>query len=113
MIVLPKRVIDVGETNKNVVSLRDFGDKHLVSYYICLSHCWQRSCPLVTTQMNIERGKAGIALKDLSATLRDAILLTRAFDICYLWIDSLCILQDSATDWELESSRMGAYYGRS
>jgi hypothetical protein len=30
--------------------------------------------------------------------------------IRYLWIDSLCIIQDCSEDWEKESSRMGEYY---
>ena len=32
-------------------------------------------------------------------------------DIRFLWIDSLCIIQDSKTDWEQESSQMGLIYG--
>src|ERR1700761_7819454 len=31
----------------------------------------------------------------------------------YLWIDSLCILQDSSSDWSIESSRMSEVYGSS
>lgn len=113
MAVLPKRIVDVGETNDEFVNLRDFGDKPTSAHYVCLSHRWQWSCPLITTQLNIESRKTRIAMDELSATLNDAILLTRAFNIRYLWIDSLCILQDSNLDWEIESSRMGAYYSRS
>lgn len=43
-------------------------------------------------------------------TFRDAILITAKLGIRYLWIDSLCIVQDSARDWETESGRMGAVY---
>lgn len=43
-------------------------------------------------------------------TFRDAILITAKLGILYLWIDSLCIVQDSARDWETESGRMGAVY---
>jgi hypothetical protein len=113
MTMLPKRVIDVGEIIDEVVSLRDFGGSPPAAHYVCLSHRWERSCPLITTQLNIESRKAGFSMNDLSATLRDAILLTRALNLRYLWIDSLCILQDSSTDWEIESSRMGSYYSRS
>jgi hypothetical protein len=113
MAVLPKRIIDVGETNDEFVNLRDFGDKPTSAHYVCLRHRWQRSCPLITTQLNIESRKTRIAMDELSATLNDAILLTRAFNIRYLWIDSLCILKDSNLDWEIESSQMGAYYSRS
>jgi hypothetical protein len=31
----------------------------------------------------------------------------------YLWIDALCIVQDSADDWEQESKRMGSVYRNS
>lgn len=109
----PRRVIEVGNINDKTVYLRDFGDKPPASHYVCLSHRWQRSCPSITTQSNIENRKSGIAVDDLSANLRDAIFLTRSFNIRYLWIDSLCVLQDSSSDWETESSQMGAYYGRS
>jgi hypothetical protein len=46
----------------------------------------------------------------LSANFRDAITITRALGIKYLWIDSLCILQDSKEDWEKESRKMAAVY---
>ncbi|WYZ38028.1 hypothetical protein EsH8_II_001534 [Colletotrichum jinshuiense] len=35
----------------------------------------------------------------------DAVIITRAVGVQYLWIDSLCIIQDSKEDWELESRR--------
>lgn len=28
----------------------------------------------------------------------------------HLWIDSLCIIQDSVEDWQIESAQMGRYY---
>ena len=28
----------------------------------------------------------------------------------FLWIDSLCIIEDDAADWETEASRMGDVY---
>lgn len=52
-----------------------------------------------------------IDVRKLSPTLRDAIALTRYMRIPYLWIDSVCIIQDSKEDWEEESAKMGSYYG--
>lgn len=43
-------------------------------------------------------------------SFRDAVTATQAFGIRYLWIDALCIIQDSAKDWEKESSQMGDIY---
>jgi hypothetical protein len=41
---------------------------------------------------------------------RDAINITRMMGFRYLWIDSLCIIQDSPEDWEMEAARMGDVY---
>ena len=29
---------------------------------------------------------------------------------CYIWIDSLCIVQDDQKDWEVESARMATIF---
>jgi hypothetical protein len=49
----------------------------------------------------------------LLPTFRDAITITRAMNIRYLWIDSLCIIQDSLDDWTRESSKMWDVYRHS
>lgn len=47
---------------------------------------------------------------DLPQTFRDAVRITRALGIPYLWIDTLCIMQDSQEDWAKESPRMASIY---
>ena len=59
---------------------------------------------------NLESFQNMIPVTELPANFRDAIEVTRQLGIRYLWIDSLCIMQDSRPDWETESKRMGAYY---
>ncbi|KAG9243250.1 hypothetical protein BJ878DRAFT_424067, partial [Calycina marina] len=49
-------------------------------------------------------------LRQLPKTLRDAVVMTRYLGIRYLWIDSLCIIQNSTSDWQFETSRMGSIY---
>jgi hypothetical protein len=49
----------------------------------------------------------------ISKTFQDAIIITREFGIDYLWIDSLCIVQDDSEDWARESSSMAGVYGSS
>ncbi|KAK1502880.1 hypothetical protein CTAM01_04869 [Colletotrichum tamarilloi] len=39
-------------------------------------------------------------MTSLSKTFQDAVLVTRRLGIKYIWIDSLCIIQDSKLDWE-------------
>ena len=64
----------------------------------------------VTDATNISDRQEAMDLKDLPATFRDAILTTRKLGYQYLWIDSLCIIQDSVEDWAYESSQMQHYY---
>jgi hypothetical protein len=108
---LPKRVIDVlTSPDSSMVHLTDARNLPQ-GRYICLSHCWSESRPMTTTTDSIAQRCHGIVVNELSPTLRNTIMLARVLGIQYVWIDSLCILQDSQEDWELESSKMGGYYG--
>jgi hypothetical protein len=49
----------------------------------------------------------------LTKTFKEAISIARSLGFDYIWIDSLCIIQDDAEDWKHESVRMGSVYGRS
>ena len=52
----------------------------------------------------------GLHLDQLPRTFGDAVAMTRCLGIDYLWIDSMCIIQDSTTDWERESLLMKDVY---
>ncbi|THV55084.1 hypothetical protein BGAL_0014g00140 [Botrytis galanthina] len=47
-----------------------------------------------------------IPIDSLPKSLFDAVMITRGPGIPYLWVDSLCIMQDSLKDWQIESSRV-------
>lgn len=53
-----------------------------------------------------------ISLTDLPRTFADAVKITRQFEIRYLWIDSLCII-DNEEDWRRESASMNKVYRNS
>lgn len=55
----------------------------------------------------------GINLDNLPLTFQHAILITRNLDYRYLWIDSLCIIQDDPSDWAFESGTMSRIYSNS
>jgi Heterokaryon incompatibility protein (HET) len=78
-----------------------------------LSHCWGTEGHLTTSTETLAERKAGIRIPDLPPTFRDAVQITRHLGIKYLWIDSLCILQDNISDWEKESALMGSIYSTS
>lgn len=54
----------------------------------------------------------GIPVSSLPKTLQDAVFITRALSERYLWIDSLCIIQDCAADKVNEIGRMMDIYKR-
>ena len=80
--------------------------------YIALSHCWGSGAHITkTTSSNITlHMKTGIAVDLLPQTFRDAIQICKKLAIEYLWIDSLCIIQDNPQDWRIQASRMEDVY---
>jgi hypothetical protein len=52
-------------------------------------------------------------VQSLPKTFRDAIEITNLLYLKYLWIDSICIIQDDPDDWEKESSQMARVYSNS
>ena len=61
----------------------------------------------------LEAKKNRIELSTLAATIRDTISLARNLGLTYLWVDSLCIIQDSKKDRDLELPKMSSIYGNS
>ncbi|KAB2574045.1 hypothetical protein DBV05_g7326 [Lasiodiplodia theobromae] len=79
--------------------------------YIALSHRWgTKSQPMTTKHSTLQERRNRIPFASLPLTFRHAVQVTRDLGVRYLWIDSLCIIQDSVEDWEVESGRMGAIY---
>jgi hypothetical protein len=102
--MLPTRLIDVGSKGSDPRLVQMGG---LKGNYLALSHCWGGSIRNCLTSETIQAFQKKIPLSELPANFRDAVLITRSLGFRYLWIDSLCIIQDSNFDWESESSNMG------
>jgi hypothetical protein len=62
---------------------------------------------------NLDDFKVELPEARLCTGFQDAIRITKALGFQYIWIDSLCIIQDSNDDWEREARKMSAVYGRS
>ncbi|KAK4159611.1 heterokaryon incompatibility protein-domain-containing protein [Cladorrhinum sp. PSN259] len=107
---LPTRVIDVGDADTSPrLYLSKQGER---GRYAALSHCWgpPGTKRLTTTSKNLSSHCDQIPLDSFPLSFQDAINVTRALGLRYLWIDCLCILQDSPPDWAQESSRMADLY---
>jgi hypothetical protein len=83
------------------------------SKYACLSHCWGESQPLRTTTANLESHYKRIPWANCPKTFQQSMDVASFLGLDFLWIDSLCIIQDDKEDWEREASRMADVYGRS
>lgn len=101
---MPTRLICVENTLRLVESMTIKPDE-----YAALSHCWGRlseSERFCTSLHNIEQLKGGIDYLQLPKNFQDAITITMGLGVKYLWIDSICIIQDDHVDWEKEAARM-------
>ena len=54
--------------------------------------------------------QAGLPILELPMLYQDAVIACKQLEIQYLWIDSLCIIQDQELDWTREIAAMGAVY---
>ena len=81
--------------------------------YLTLSHCWGDAEFITLRKDNLAELEQGIELAKLPKTFQDAVAVSQWFNIRYLWIDSLCIFQDSKEDWAKESVTMRSVYSHS
>ena len=81
--------------------------------YLTLSHCWGNAKVFKLTHETLESMLEEIQLDLLPQTFKDAIHITRKLGYHYIWIDSLCVLQDDQDDWAYESSTMNSIYSNS
>jgi Heterokaryon incompatibility protein (HET) len=111
--MLPSRLLDTGPLTSeslDFIRLVECSDVHAEAQYIALSHCWGGHCDLKLTKLNAAAFACQIEASSLPKTFIDVVVLAKELGIRYLWIDALCILQDSTEDWQLESSRMLEVY---
>lgn len=123
---LPTRLLDLEAFNRMSPDLKDdiklvhsaslhFHETASVPRYITLSHCWgpPEKRPAVTKHANLAARMDRIFFTDLPRTFQDTVVLTRKLGQRYLWIDSLCIIQDDEEDWANEASTMAKVYAQS
>ncbi|PNP74383.1 hypothetical protein FNYG_12432 [Fusarium nygamai] len=106
---LPTRVIAVGKEGDEKVHLIET-DSSNEGDWVALSHQWGTGTQFRTLRTNIDAHRAGISMKDLPATFRDSVIVTRALGRPYLWIDSICIIQGPDGDFSQEAKRMEQVY---
>lgn len=111
----PTRLLDVGSSGQSTVklilgeTLSSIGS----TTYLTLSYCWGTgNGAACTNNSNLDERLRGFSISSLPQTIQDAITLTRAFGVGYLWVDALCIVQGDpdSIDWQREVPNMGKIY---
>ncbi|KAK4446824.1 heterokaryon incompatibility protein-domain-containing protein, partial [Podospora aff. communis PSN243] len=109
---IPRRLIDTRGSNLRLVERHDIQNSHTT--YAALSYCWgsadDANLQLKTTTASLEERKLKIGIESLTPVLKDAVFLANTLSIPYLWVDSLCILQDDISDWERQCVEVATLY---
>jgi hypothetical protein len=113
---LPTRILDIGKCQDSQWKLIVTSEAATIlpkSLYMTLSYRWgdQPSLTLLSTTLDEFRG--GLPISSLPQTFQDAIIVARRFSVQYLWIDALCIIQDSREDRDREIATMHDVYANS
>ncbi|KAI0333468.1 HET-domain-containing protein [Cubamyces sp. BRFM 1775] len=106
---LPTRLIDCSDLNRlRLIETNDIEREP----YIALSYVWgpELNKPYLTTTETLHLHMERIGYASLPPTIRDAVDVTRGLGVRLLWVDGLCIIQDSAQDMHRELARMRGVY---
>ncbi|KAH9225374.1 hypothetical protein K456DRAFT_1327372 [Colletotrichum gloeosporioides 23] len=104
--LLPTRVIKISESSLQLVQPQPFE----TGQYATLTHCWGQSQPTCLLMSNLQEFSMELRWESLSRVIQDCITIARNLNIQYVWIDALCIIQDSFDDWKIHSSAMPGIY---
>lgn len=105
----PSRLLNC-PLDAGIVRLVDSRVLHPSGGYLTLSHRWGSANFLKLQRGNIKRLQEGFLIHELPQAFQDAVSICKRLGISYIWIDSLCIIQDDADDWARESALMGQVY---
>ncbi|KAI1420106.1 hypothetical protein F5Y12DRAFT_792268 [Xylaria sp. FL1777] len=106
---IPTRLLDIRDKRSGTIQLIVNNQAHgKLGHYATLSHRWgsPQQHKFCTYKSNIKELKQGIKIESLPRTFQDAVYIAYGLGLRYLWIDSLCIIQDDPLDWETESKLM-------
>ncbi|KAK6076710.1 hypothetical protein SCUP234_07105 [Seiridium cupressi] len=113
---LPTRLIDVGADSSDIPHLVLSSNISITeeTKYAALSYCWG-SEEDAKAQLKTEIASLALRCREMqyeimTPVISDAVALTRAIGLRYLWVDALCIVQDDMTDWSRESCQMDRVY---
>jgi hypothetical protein len=88
---MPTRLIDVGFELSDTIRLYETRGEETIKY-IALSYPWGKPPYFCIFMGNLGEYKQNIDFARLPATFQNAVIITRALGIRYLWINSIYII---------------------
>lgn len=112
---IPRRLLQIHSKQGLTIRLIESSESNLPTgtRFAALSHVWgdsKASPPLRLLSSNSYQLKNGIQESELPKSFADAAHVCARLGIRYLWIDSLCIIQDSPGDWREQAALMHLVY---
>ncbi|KAL0468604.1 heterokaryon incompatibility protein domain-containing protein, partial [Neurospora intermedia] len=101
---IPSRLLLI--ENEHSAKVLETKDCNAHYRYVALSHCWGDANRLKLQKSNMVDLLKHISITELPTTYREGISITLALGFSYIWIDSLCIIQDDEQDWAKEAAMM-------
>jgi hypothetical protein len=108
---LPTRLVYVGTLSLPELRIHTTKPSEVITYS-ALSHCWGTKKIETLTMENQDAWSRNIEIAKLSANFQDAIHFTRSIGQLYVWIDSMCIIQNCTQDWAREAVKMSRVYSQ-
>ena len=109
----PARFIDISGLNSGksirLISTQVISQDEKIAY-VALTHCWGGVVPLRTMRDNLNAHMEEIPYQSLPRTFKNVITIAQAMKVLYVWIDSICIVQDDSEDWQTEAAKMHKIY---
>ncbi|PMD29441.1 HET-domain-containing protein [Hyaloscypha variabilis F] len=111
----PTRLLGLQAFGSGCLDIRPIEEPVAGNSFATLSHCWgvDYDTRYQTTTRTLCDHRDRILYANLPKTYLDAVIVCRSLSIRYLWIDSLCIIQDSPEDWAREAASMSDVYSNS
>ena len=100
---MPTRINSVSKDGDSIELIQRDDRKGL---YIALSYPWGARNNFIMINASLDTMTQGVLTPVLPQTIKDAVLVCHKLGFTYLWVDSLCIIQDSASDKAKEISNM-------
>ncbi|KAJ8515019.1 hypothetical protein ONZ45_g7502 [Pleurotus djamor] len=108
----PGRLLDLGDEMTCTKAKLVQPDEGSAPRYATLSYCWGTTLDGRTTAANVKNYEAEVDVDTLPRTIQDAVTVSKALGLRYLWVDRLCIIQegDNGEDMKKELPKMASIY---